>query len=175
MSNIKAIKAIHAMTSAADLKNLPSVPAETFFGELYLDGNEIYSENHGDFTVLLYQHELPFYPHVTLKYSDLIYLDEATVAQEDTIIFDFKNFKVLHDRDLTFLASDLDDPDEDVEFYHQESFSKNFNDITGLLSFLKSFFGKQGFKKNILTPTNLKNIFRNLENNFYRTREQKAA
>ena len=122
MINQKAIKAIHAIKSVDDLKNLPAVPAETFFGELYLDGNEIYSEEGRDHKVIFYQHELPFYPHVILKYKDLLYLDEAYCAQEDTLIFDLENFRILHDRDLTFLASDLDDPDgEDLEFWKAEN------------------------------------------------------
>lgn len=176
MINIKAIKAIHGINSVEDLKNLPYVPAETFFGELYLDGNEIYSEEGRDHKVIFYQLELPFYPHLILKYKDFHEVFEATVLQEDTLIFDLENFKVLHDRDLTFLASDLDDPNgEDVEFWDQQSFGKEFDDIAGVLAYLKGFFGENGFNKHLLKPSNIKDIFRQAENNFYSKRNQEAA
>lgn len=176
MINKESIKAIHAINSVEDLKNLPAVPAETFFGELHLDGNGIYEEEGADHRVILYQHELPFYPHVTLKYKDLLYLDEDYCAQEDTLIFDFKNLRVLHDCSLTFLESDLDDPDgEDLEFWHQESFEKDFNNIESLMAYLKGFFGENGFNKHLLQPDNLKNIFRKAENKFYEKRYNKAA
>ena len=159
------------LNEVSALKHLPALPPQDHAD---VTNYAIYNEVGYEHSVCLWRNELTFFPQIIIDFRDSHYSDEFYCYQSSRVIFNFDQLRISHDRELHFLASDYDDPDEEVELAQVKEFKRDFTNVKDMFTFLHRLFSRQGFKKYKMKPYNLDQIWRNLADQEYLSHKEAA-